>query len=120
MIVDAAYVRAAHLQCWEHCHPITSAGALRVNPGTRKLAGLLLVAPISYPPEAAVAQSGAVRRETVRAGPATLHVTVRGQGEPNVFSPSRGRSIVDFDTLSQQLVQAGYQESRCVLGLRLD
>jgi len=81
-----------------------------VNPGTRiKLAGLLLVVPICYAPEAAVAQPGPARREIVRAGPATLQVTVSGKGEPFVFIPSRGRSIDDFDNLSKRLVESGYQ-----------
>ena len=71
--------------------------------------GLLLVVPICYAPEAAVAQPGLARRETVRADPATLQVTVSGKGEPIVFIPSRGRSIDDFDDLSKRLVEAGYQ-----------
>jgi len=54
-------------------------------------------------------QSHLMRREIVRAGPATLQVTLRGKGEPIVFIPSRGRGIEDFDTLSDQLAQAGYQ-----------
>jgi pimeloyl-ACP methyl ester carboxylesterase len=88
----------------------TNVGGLRVNPGTRiKLAGLLLVVPICYAPEAAVAQPGPARREIVRAGPATLQVTVSGKGEPIVFIPSRGRSIDDFDNLSKRLVESGYQ-----------
>jgi pimeloyl-ACP methyl ester carboxylesterase len=73
-----------------------------------KLAGVLLLAAI-FMPEAAVAQSSPTRREIVRAGPATVQVTVSGQGEPIVFIPSRGRGVEDFDTLSNWLVQAGYQ-----------
>jgi pimeloyl-ACP methyl ester carboxylesterase len=34
---------------------------------------------------------------------------VNGKGEPIVFIPSRGRGVEDFDTLSNRLVQAGYQ-----------
>jgi len=60
-------------------------------------------------PETAVAQSELTRHEIVRAGPATLQVTIRGKGEPIVFIPSRGRSVRDFDALSDRLAQAGYQ-----------
>ena len=51
-------------------------------------------------------QSHLMRREIVRAGPATLQVIFRGKGEPIVFIPSRGRGIEDFDILSDQLAQA--------------
>jgi len=60
-------------------------------------------------PEMAVAQSDLTRREIVRAGPATLQVTIRGKGEPIVFIPSRGRGVQDFEALSNRLAQAGYQ-----------
>src|SRR5947209_4150686 len=60
-------------------------------------------------PGAAVAQSELTRRETVRAGPATLQVTIRCKGEPIVFIPSRGRGVEDFDALSSRLAQAGFQ-----------
>jgi pimeloyl-ACP methyl ester carboxylesterase len=53
--------------------------------------------------------SAGQRRETVRAGPARLRVTMKGRGEPVVFIPSRGRGVDDFDDLSTRLVQAGYQ-----------
>jgi pimeloyl-ACP methyl ester carboxylesterase len=59
-------------------------------------------------PEAA-AQPELARREIVRAGPATLQVTIRGKGEPIVFISSRGRGVQDFDALSNRLAQAGYQ-----------
>jgi pimeloyl-ACP methyl ester carboxylesterase len=49
------------------------------------------------------------RQETVRAGAATIHVTVRGTGEPIVLIPSYGRGAEDFDGLSKRLVAAGYQ-----------
>ena len=81
-----------------------------MNPGRRiKLAGLLLIAPICYPPEVAVAQPAPARRVIVRAGPATLQVTVSGHGESIVFIPSRGRSVDDFNSLSKELAEAGYQ-----------
>ncbi len=57
----------------------------------------------------AVAQAGPQRHEIVSAGPASLQVIVRGQGEPIVFIPSRGRGVEDFDDLSKRLVQAGYR-----------
>lgn len=60
-------------------------------------------------PDAAAAHSELTRREIVRAGPASVQVTIRGKGEPVVFIPSRGRSAQDFDTLSNRLAQAGYQ-----------
>ena len=57
----------------------------------------------------AVAQPASERQKTVKAGDATIYVTVRGQGEPIVFIPSFGRGAEDFDDLSKRLVQAGYQ-----------
>lgn len=81
-----------------------------MNSGTHvKLAGLLLVAPIYYAPQAALAQLDSARREVVHAGAATLQVTVSGRGEPIVFIPSRGRGVGDFDHLSKRLVESGYQ-----------
>jgi pimeloyl-ACP methyl ester carboxylesterase len=49
------------------------------------------------------------RQETVQAGPASIHVTVRGAGEPMVLIPSYGRGAEDFDDFSKLLVKAGYQ-----------
>jgi hypothetical protein len=63
-------------------------------------------------PDEAVARSELTRREIVRAGPAILQVTIRGKGEPIVFIPSRGRSVKDFDALSNRLEQAGLDTSR--------
>jgi len=81
-----------------------------LNPRTAVDAlGLLLVVVTCPTPEKVVAQAAPERRLVVRAGPATLQVTIRGQGEPIVFIPSRGRGIEDFDDLSRRLVQAGYQ-----------
>jgi pimeloyl-ACP methyl ester carboxylesterase len=74
-----------------------------------KMALVVFAALICDVPEAVVAQSELIRREIVRAGPATLQVTIRGKGEPIVFIPSRGRGVQDFDALSNRLVQAGYQ-----------
>jgi len=73
-----------------------------------KLALVILAAMICGVPEPA-AQSAPTRREIVRAGAATVQVTVIGQGEPIVFIPSRGRGVEDFDVLSNRLVRAGYQ-----------
>jgi pimeloyl-ACP methyl ester carboxylesterase len=73
-----------------------------------KMALVIFAALICDVPEAA-AQSGLTRREIVRAGPATLQVTIRGKGEPIVFIPSRERGVQDFDALSNRLAQAGYQ-----------
>jgi pimeloyl-ACP methyl ester carboxylesterase len=56
-----------------------------------------------------VVQSVLARREIVSAGPATVDVTIIGQGEPVVFIPSRGRGVEDFNDLSRRLVQAGYR-----------
>jgi pimeloyl-ACP methyl ester carboxylesterase len=82
----------------------------RVNTGTTiKVLLVILAATICDVPEAAMAQSAPTRREIVRAGPATVEVTVSGQGEPIVFIPSRGRGVEDFDALSNWLVRAGYQ-----------
>jgi len=81
-----------------------------VNAGTGvKRALVIFAALICDVPDEAVAQSELTRREIVRAGPAILQVTIRGKGEPIVFIPSRGRSVNDFDALSNRLEQAGYQ-----------
>ena len=80
-----------------------------VNAGTRIKVTLVILAAMICVPEAALTQSSPIRREIVHAGPAAVHVTVSGQGEPIVFIPSRGRGVEDFDTLSNRLVQAGYQ-----------
>ncbi len=74
-----------------------------------KRALVIFAALICDVPDEAVAQSELTRREIVRAGPAILQVTIRGKGEPIVFIPSRGRSVKDFDALSNRLEQAGYQ-----------
>ena len=90
-----------------------------MNPGMCiKLAGLLLVVAICYAPEAAVAQPGPAPREIVRAGPATLQVTVSGKGEPIVFIPSRGRSIDDFDNLSKRLGPRSRNCAPSLIGFR--
>jgi pimeloyl-ACP methyl ester carboxylesterase len=70
---------------------------------------LLLLGMCSLPTRYALAQADAERHDIVRAGLATLQVTIRGHGEPIVFIPSRGRGTEDFDDLSKRLVQAGYQ-----------
>jgi pimeloyl-ACP methyl ester carboxylesterase len=69
---------------------------------------LLLLGLCGLPTKYALAQA-AERHEIVRAGLATLQVTIRGHGEPIVFIPSRGRGAEDFDDLSKRLVLAGYQ-----------
>jgi len=74
-----------------------------------KRALVVFVALFCNAPGAPLAQSELTRRETVRAGPATLQVTIRGKGEPIVFIPSRGRGVEDFDALRNRLAQAGYQ-----------
>ncbi len=68
-----------------------------------------LAALICDVPDEAVARSELTRREIVRAGPAILQATIRGKGEPIVFIPSRGRSVKDFDALSNRLEQAGLE-----------
>jgi pimeloyl-ACP methyl ester carboxylesterase len=70
---------------------------------------LLLFGVCSAPTKYTLAQADADRHEIVRSGFATLQITIRGQGEPIVFIPSRGRSTEDFDDLSKRLVKAGYQ-----------
>lgn len=75
-----------------------------------KLTGFLFGAALLFPSlNATAAQPTTERQETVKAGAATLHVIVRGQGEPIVFIPSLGRGIEDFDDLSARLIAAGYQ-----------
>ena len=75
-----------------------------------KVATLVFIAAVStLPAKDAVAQASGESREVVRAGAATLHIVVRGQGHPVVFIPASGRGVEDFDGLSRRLVQAGYR-----------
>jgi pimeloyl-ACP methyl ester carboxylesterase len=75
-----------------------------------RLAGLLFAAALVFPTfEAVRAQPSTERQETVKAGAATIRVTVRGRGDPIVFIPSFGRGAEDFEDLSKRLVQAGYR-----------
>src|SRR5438309_2057770 len=74
-----------------------------------KVEFVILAAMMCIVPEAVVAQSRTPRHEIVRSGLTTLQVTIRGQGEPVIFIPSRGRGAEDFDALSNSLVQARYQ-----------
>jgi len=54
--------------------------------------------------------AGQARGErVVKAGVASVRVSIRGQGDPIVFIASRGRGAEDFDDLSNRLVRAGYQ-----------
>jgi pimeloyl-ACP methyl ester carboxylesterase len=48
------------------------------------------------------------RQADVPAGPATIHVTMRGTGGPIVLIPSFGRGADDFDDLSKRLAAAGF------------
>jgi pimeloyl-ACP methyl ester carboxylesterase len=57
----------------------------------------------------AAGEPAALHHQFVKAGPATLHVTIRGRGDPIIFIPSRGRGVEDFDDLSKHLVEAGYR-----------
>ena len=57
----------------------------------------------------ALAQSAPTRSQIIHAGPATIALTIVGQGEPIVFIPSRGRGVEDFEALSNRLVNAAYQ-----------
>ena len=70
-----------------------------------KVVLVILAASICAVPEVALAQSLPTRRENVRSGPATLQVTISGEGEPVIFIPSRGRGVEDFEALSQGLVR---------------
>jgi pimeloyl-ACP methyl ester carboxylesterase len=74
-----------------------------------KVASLLVVAATRLQAAKNGTQEGVERRQVVKAGPATLQVAIRGQGNPIVFIPSRGRGAEDFDDLSMRLVQAGYR-----------
>jgi pimeloyl-ACP methyl ester carboxylesterase len=49
------------------------------------------------------------RQQVVTNGKASIHVTIRGRGAPVVFVPSLGRSVHDFDDLSERMVRSGYQ-----------
>jgi pimeloyl-ACP methyl ester carboxylesterase len=57
----------------------------------------------------ALRQTGLERHRVVKAGEATVHISVRGEGDPIVFIPSRGRGAEDFDDLSNRLMHAGCQ-----------
>jgi pimeloyl-ACP methyl ester carboxylesterase len=59
--------------------------------------------------QALSAQASLERTELVRAGSATIRVTVRGQGEPVVFIPSLARGVEDFEDLSRRVAAAGFQ-----------
>ena len=81
-----------------------------MNAGTSfKVVPVILAALICAVAEMALTQSQSTRRENVRSGPATLQVTISGEGEPVIFIPSRGRGVEDFADLSHALVRAGYQ-----------
>lgn len=72
-------------------------------------AALLLVGGEVSRPVRAAGQTPPEGHTTVRAGQATIEVTIRGRGEPIVCIPSRGRDAEDYDDLSRRLVDAGYQ-----------
>jgi len=55
------------------------------------------------------AQTNSERTELVQTANATIHVTVRGQGEPVVFIPASARGVQDFEDLSRRIVAAGFQ-----------
>src|SRR5215467_9934602 len=57
----------------------------------------------------AVVHARRERPEIVRAGRATLQITIRGHGDPIVVVPSLGRGVSDFDRVSNVLVAAGYK-----------
>jgi pimeloyl-ACP methyl ester carboxylesterase len=58
---------------------------------------------------AQAAAAPAERQQTIKNGDATIHVTIRGEGQPIVFIPSMGRGIDDFDDLGRRLIAAGYE-----------
>ena len=70
---------------------------------------LLIVSPRLHAANDAAEQGAGEHHQFVKAGPATLQITIRGRGDPIVFIPSRGRGVEDFDDLSKRLVQAGYR-----------
>jgi pimeloyl-ACP methyl ester carboxylesterase len=78
---------------------------------TARIAGaaLLLLGGGAARPAGATAQTEPEWHTTVRAGPATIQVTIRGRGDAIVCIASRGRGAEDFADLSRRLVDAGYQ-----------
>jgi pimeloyl-ACP methyl ester carboxylesterase len=68
---------------------------------------LAIAATVSVIQNSAWGQTVGVR--VVQAGHATVHVTIRGHGDPIVFIASRGRGCEDFNDLSDRLVRAGYE-----------
>lgn len=71
--------------------------------------GLLLVVAVGRAAQRVRPQAGRVQHAVIRAGAASLQVTIVGDGEPIVFLPSRGRGVEDFADLSERLVRAGYR-----------
>lgn len=54
-------------------------------------------------------KKNAVREMMVENGAAQLQVSVRGEGETVVMLPSLGRSVRDFDALSERLIGNGFR-----------
>jgi pimeloyl-ACP methyl ester carboxylesterase len=69
-------------------------------------AAFILAAAAACP---AMAQPDEERTETVKNGTASIHIVIRGHGDPIVFIPSLGRGVGDFDDLSKRLVARGYE-----------
>lgn len=82
---------------------------MRAQTAVMPLGSFLVAAPCLAGSSDASAQPIGVRRKIVHVGAATIHVTLRGQGDPIVFIPSLGRGVEDFDELSDRLARAGYQ-----------
>src|SRR5947209_7413097 len=84
-------------------------GGVFMNTHSRiQTAGVILIA-LLFKCDKLVAQPASQQRQMVKAGPATIQVTIKARGEPIVFVPSRGRGVEDFDELSASLGRAGYR-----------
>jgi len=72
-------------------------------------AGVLLIGSDAAWRTDAIAQAEPIRHVSVRAGSATIRVTIVGRGEAIICIPSRGRGVEDFRELAGRLAEAGYQ-----------
>jgi pimeloyl-ACP methyl ester carboxylesterase len=80
-----------------------------VKPARRIFVAICVATGLLLAARAATQQASSEREELVRAGEATIHVTMRGEGPTVVLLPSSGRGVEDFDDLSTRLAQAGYR-----------
>jgi len=64
---------------------------------------------LGFPDTSRVAGFAAPRSQLVKAGAATIEVTIEGRGPAVVFVPSYGRGAEDFADLAKRVVSAGFR-----------